>query len=79
MAHINAGAKKCVISAPAGKDLKTIVFSVNEDTLTTDENGVAEFRGFYGGYDVEICTDDATVRAELSSSKKQTNAFTFTV
>ncbi len=37
MAHINAGAKKVVISAPAGNDLKTIVFSVNEDTLTTDD------------------------------------------
>lgn len=50
-----------------------------EDTLITDENGVAEFRGFYGGYDVEICTDEAGVRTELSSSKQQTNAFTFTV
>ena len=37
MAHINAGAKKVVISAPAGKDLKTIVFSVNEDTLTAED------------------------------------------
>jgi len=37
MAHINAGAKKVVISAPAGNDLKTIVFSVNEDTLTPDD------------------------------------------
>ena len=37
MAHINAGAKKVVISAPAGKDLKTIVFSVNEKTLTKDD------------------------------------------
>ena len=36
-AHINAGAKKVVISAPAGKDLKTIVFSVNENTLTADD------------------------------------------
>ncbi len=33
MAHINAGAKKVVISAPAGNDLPTIVFSVNENTL----------------------------------------------
>ena len=32
-AHINAGAKKVVISAPAGKDLPTIVYSVNEKTL----------------------------------------------
>ncbi len=37
MAHINAGAKKVVISAPAGNDLKTVVFSVNEDTLTADD------------------------------------------
>ena len=37
MAHINAGAKKVVISAPAGKDLKTIVFGVNNDTLTADD------------------------------------------
>ena len=37
MAHINAGAKKVVISAPAGSDLKTIVFSVNNDTLTADD------------------------------------------
>ncbi len=36
-AHIDAGAKKVVISAPAGNDLKTIVFSVNEDTLTAED------------------------------------------
>ncbi len=33
-AHIDAGAKKVVISAPAGNDLPTIVYSVNEKTLT---------------------------------------------
>ena len=37
-AHINAGAKKVVISAPAGKDLPTIVYSVNEKTLTAEDN-----------------------------------------
>ncbi|MBQ8611218.1 MAG: aldehyde dehydrogenase, partial [Oscillospiraceae bacterium] len=36
-AHIDAGAKKVVISAPAGKDLKTIVYSVNENTLTAED------------------------------------------
>ena len=36
-AHIDAGAKKVVISAPAGKDLPTIVYSVNEKTLTKDD------------------------------------------
>ena len=38
MAHINAGAKKVVISAPAGNDLKTIVYNVNHNTLTKDDN-----------------------------------------
>ena len=37
MAHIKAGAKKVVISAPAGNDLKTIVYSVNENTLTAED------------------------------------------
>ena len=37
MAHINAGAKKVVISAPAGNDLKTIVYNVNNETLTADD------------------------------------------
>ena len=37
VAHITAGAKKVVISAPAGNDLPTIVFSVNEKTLTADD------------------------------------------
>ncbi len=36
-AHIDAGAKKVVISAPAGKDLPTVVFSVNENVLTKDD------------------------------------------
>ncbi len=36
-AHIDAGAKKVVISAPAGSDLKTIVFSVNENTLDASD------------------------------------------
>lgn len=36
-AHITAGAKKVVISAPAGNDLPTIVYSVNENTLTADD------------------------------------------
>ena len=41
MAHIAAGAKKVVISAPAGNDLKTIVYSVNEKTLTKDDQGIS--------------------------------------
>ena len=37
MAHINAGAKRVVISAPAGKDLPTIVYNVNQDVLTPED------------------------------------------
>jgi glyceraldehyde 3-phosphate dehydrogenase len=35
--HIDAGAKKVVISAPADKETKTVVFAVNEDILTSDD------------------------------------------
>ena len=35
-AHIDAGAKKVVISAPAGKDLPTIVYGVNQNVLTPE-------------------------------------------
>ncbi|MCQ2561110.1 MAG: type I glyceraldehyde-3-phosphate dehydrogenase [Clostridia bacterium] len=37
MAHINAGAKKVLISAPAGNDLPTIVYGTNHETLTADD------------------------------------------
>ena len=37
-AHITAGAKKVVISAPAGNDLPTIVYNVNHKTLTKNDN-----------------------------------------
>lgn len=37
IAHINAGAKKVIISAPAKGDLKTIVYGVNENTLDGSE------------------------------------------
>ena len=37
MAHIQAGARKVVISAPAGNDLKTIVYNVNHETLTSED------------------------------------------
>ena len=36
-AHLTAGAKKVVISAPAGNDLPTIVFNVNHKSLTKDD------------------------------------------
>ena len=40
-AHINAGAKKVVISAPAGKDLPTVVFGVNENVLTPEDTVIS--------------------------------------
>ena len=36
-AHINAGAKKVVISAPAGNDLPTVDYNVNHDVLTKED------------------------------------------
>lgn len=36
-AHIKAGAKKVIISAPAGDDLKTIVYGVNENILSKED------------------------------------------
>ena len=41
MAHIEAGAKKVVISAPAGNDLPTIVYNVNHETLTADDKVIS--------------------------------------
>ncbi len=40
-AHLDAGAKKVVISAPAGNDLPTIVYSVNENTLTKEDKVIS--------------------------------------
>jgi glyceraldehyde 3-phosphate dehydrogenase len=36
-AHVDAGAKKVVISAPAGNDLPTVVFGVNENVLKAED------------------------------------------
>jgi len=41
MAHVKAGAKKVVISAPAGKDLPTIVYNVNHKTLTPEDKVIS--------------------------------------
>ena len=40
-AHITAGARKVVISAPAGKDLPTIVYNVNHNTLTPEDTVIS--------------------------------------
>ena len=41
MAHIEAGAKKVVISAPAGNDLPTIVYNVNHNTLKPEDKVIS--------------------------------------
>ncbi len=40
-AHIEAGAKKVVISAPAGKDLPTVVYNVNHEILKADDTVIS--------------------------------------
>ena len=40
-AHIQAGAKKVVISAPGGNDIKTIVYNVNHETLDGTETVIS--------------------------------------
>ena len=40
-AHMQAGARKVVISAPAGNDLPTIVYNVNHDTLTAEDTVIS--------------------------------------
>ena len=40
-AHITAGAKKVVISAPAGNDLPTVVYNVNQDILKADDTVIS--------------------------------------
>lgn len=41
MAHIKAGARKVVISAPAGNDLPTIVYNVNHETLKPEDTVIS--------------------------------------
>ena len=41
MAHVEAGARKVVISAPAGNDLPTIVYNTNHKTLTAEDNVIS--------------------------------------
>lgn len=40
-AHLDAGAKRVLISAPAGNDLKTVVYNVNDNDLTADDTIVS--------------------------------------
>ena len=57
-AHINAGAKKVVISAPAGNDLPTIVYNVNHDDI--NKRGYNHFRSFL--YNKLPCSYDKSIK-----------------
>ncbi|WP_027120695.1 type I glyceraldehyde-3-phosphate dehydrogenase [Mycoplasmopsis lipofaciens] len=39
--HVKAGAKKVIVSAPAGKDVKTVVYNVNHDILKADDTVIS--------------------------------------
>ena len=41
LAHVNAGAKRVIVSAPCKGDVKTIVYNVNHDSLTKDEDVIS--------------------------------------
>ena len=58
-AHIDAGAKKVVISALAGNDLPTIVYNVNHEQLTKDDNIIS----------AASCTLQNYVNADFSPRK----------
>ncbi len=60
-AHIKAGARKVVISAPAGNDLPTIVYNVNHETLKAEDTIISAAScttnclGSYGRCIEQIC------------------------
>ena len=41
-----------------------------EAKITADSEGMAEFKGFYGKYDVELEIDGRTVKKEINFTKK---------
>ena len=50
-----------------------------EEHLLSREGGEADFRGFYGGYDVEITVNGRSVAKDIAVSKLADNVFTITV
>ena len=63
-AHINAGAKKVIISAPATGDLKMIVFNVNDDILTAEDQIVS----------AASCTTNCLAPVDPPASRKHCRA-----
>lgn len=62
---------------PAYYKLKELTQKIwhTEESLSTDKNGIVEFRGFYGKYDVEISVNGQTILKEITLSKKTNNRF----
>jgi hypothetical protein len=50
-----------------------------ETAIVTDENGIAEFRGFYGEYDLVITADGQTVTKKINLSSKSDNTKSVTL
>ena len=69
-AHIEAGAKKVVISAPAGNDLPTVVFNVNQDILTAEDNiiSAASCTTNYLAPMAKALNDYATIQSGIMST-----------
>jgi len=50
-----------------------------EEEIVTDENGVADFRGFFGDYEVKIIADGKKVSESISHRKNGDNNFTLAI
>ena len=47
--------------------------------IVTDENGIADFRGFFGDYEIEIKTDSGPETKVVKLSKNGENNFTIAI
>ena len=66
---------------PAYLKIKELLFERwhTEAELETNKDGLADFRGFYGNYDVEISVGNQTYIKEISLKKKGDNQFEITI
>ena len=66
---------------PASKVIKDLFSNVwhTEAEETTDENGKAKLRGFYGEYEMEIHTPDKSVKSAISISENRNGFIDVTI
>ena len=66
---------------PASKVIKDLFTKEwhTETEETTDENGKAKLRGFYGEYEMEIHTPDKTVKSDISISEHRNGFIDVTI